>query len=132
MASTAPPSVVMFYLDEHVSPAVAAYLRRYAIDVLTAQEAGRAGLAISDADQLTFATGTNRALVTRDRDFLNPRIVPQLATGQHAGIAHLLRSTSVGEQGRYLRFVAETETPANLIGRLLFLQPIPTGTFPDD
>src|SRR5579872_549594 len=89
---------VRYFLDEHIDPGVIPYLRSHGIDVLTAVEAGRANQRISDADQLTYATAQGRVLVSRDKHFLNPREVPQLATGQHAGIVSLRRLAGIGEQ----------------------------------
>src|SRR5262249_46512196 len=88
----APATPVRYFLDEHIDPGVAQYLRAHGIDVLTAPEAGRANQRISDTDQLAYATACGRALVSRDRHFLNPREVPQLGTGQHAGVVSLRRT----------------------------------------
>ena len=57
---------IRYYLDQHVYGAVTHGLRQHAIDVLTAQEAGRCGL--PDLDQLAFATAEERVLVTFDPD----------------------------------------------------------------
>jgi hypothetical protein len=72
---------VQYFLDQHVHGAVPGGLRKYGVDVLTAQEAGRCGL--SDADQLAFATAQERVVVTYDADYL------ALAAGgvTHAGVA---------------------------------------------
>ena|SRR5438093_565388 len=62
------------------------------INVLTAQEAGRCGLA--DTDQLKFATANERVMVTFDPDFL----ALHSSGMQHAGIAwsHMLKY-SIGQ-----------------------------------
>lgn len=112
--------------------AIALALRRYGIDVLTADEAGRAHKAISDDAQVAFAGGMGRIFVSNDTDVLNPKVVPQIATGQHAGIVYIEQNVSIGEQVRYLRFIAETETPASIAGQIRFYQPIPHGIFDDD
>ena len=70
-----------FYLDQHISNAVADALRRRGADVSTAQELGRCGL--SDAEQLQFAAGQGRVVVTFDSDF----VALDSAGAQHAGIA---------------------------------------------
>jgi hypothetical protein len=127
-----PATPVRYFLGEHIDPGVAQYLRAHGIDVLTSPEAGQANQRISDTDQLACATACGRALVSRDRHFLNPREVPQLDTGQHAGIVSLRRTVGVGEQGRYLRFVAETETMDGMAGQIRFYEPIPRGMFDDD
>ena len=53
---------VRFYADQHYPAPVTAGLRRRGIDVLTAQDAGQCGAI--DADQLAFATGLGRTLLT--------------------------------------------------------------------
>lgn len=62
------PEQIQFFLDEHIPAAVGVGLRFRGIDVLTIQEAERAGL--SDSDQLQFATEQNRVIVSFDSDFL--------------------------------------------------------------
>ena len=128
------PAAVRYYFDEHVRSAVARYLREHGVDVLTAHEAGRANQQIPDSEQLAYSLSIHRVLVTSDADFLNPRVVPQLATGQHAGVVRLRSApyVSIGDQGRYLRYLAETETMASLAGQIRFYKPIPRGLFVDD
>jgi len=66
-------------LDENVDVRLAALLRQGGHDILTTVEAGRANRALSDADQLEFATQAGRAIFTHNvKDF-----VP-LATQWHA------------------------------------------------
>jgi predicted nuclease of predicted toxin-antitoxin system len=55
-------SAPKLYLDEHVSPRLAAQLRRYGFDAISCQEAQT--LSLSDADQLAFASDQQRAIVT--------------------------------------------------------------------
>lgn len=71
---------IRFYFDQHVWASVAAGLRILGIDVLTAQESGRCGMA--DADQLAFASAEERVMATFDSDFL----VLHNAGVPHAGI----------------------------------------------
>lgn len=59
---------IRFYADQHYPAPVTAGLRRRGIDISTAQEAGLCGA--SDADQLAFASGQGRVLLTFDSDFL--------------------------------------------------------------
>ena len=131
-AGMSPQAPVCYYFDEHVLGAIVPYLRRYSIDVLTAYEAGRANQQIPDAEQLTYATEQGRVLVSRDKHFLNPHVVPQIATRQHAGIVCLRRDASIGDQARYLRYLAETATMESLAGQISYYQPIPRGLFDDD
>jgi predicted nuclease of predicted toxin-antitoxin system len=62
------PERIRFHLDEHVSHAVAAGLRRRGLDITTAVEIGLR--AASDEEQLAFAFSQGRVLVTHDRDLL--------------------------------------------------------------
>ena len=130
--SEAASSDVTIYLDEHINPAITTYLRTHGIDVLTALEAGRANQRIPDFEQLDFATSVGRVLVSRDADFLNPSTVPQLNTGQHAGIVTIRRTASIGEQARYLRYIAETETMETMAGQIRYYEQVPKGLFSDD
>ena len=123
---------IKYFLDEHIDPDVAAYLHARAIEVLTARDARRANRGISDADQLDFATAQGRVLVSRDEDFLKPREVPQLLSGMFAGIVALRRTVTVGEQARYLRYIAETETMETMASQIRYFQHIPRGLFDDD
>jgi predicted nuclease of predicted toxin-antitoxin system len=75
------------YLDEDVNPAVAILLDADGIDVLSAQKAGRANRKITDEEQLTFAAGQGRAIITHNvKDY--DRLARQWATEgkMHAGI----------------------------------------------
>ena len=53
------------YFDEDVSVVVAAILRARGFEVVTTRESGRLGL--PDAEQLAFAAGAGRALLTHNR-----------------------------------------------------------------
>ncbi len=58
-----------YYLDEDISPKIAAILRKGGVDAVSAHDAGR--LQISDQDHLEFAAAAGRCLVTRNRnDFI--------------------------------------------------------------
>jgi hypothetical protein len=59
---------IRYYMDQHYPAAVTAGLRRKGIDVSTAQEAERCGL--PDPEQLAFATGQQRVMVSFDSDYL--------------------------------------------------------------
>ena len=74
--------MLRFYLDEHVSTAVAKGLRWRQIDVKTSAEAGL--LAIPDSQQLEFAKQESRVIFTNDADFLR-----MAAEGiEHCGIVY--------------------------------------------
>ena len=71
------------YTNENFPLPVAEELRRLGHDVLTVQEAGKGGQAITDPDVLAFAASERRALVTINRKHF---IRLHLATPRHAGI----------------------------------------------
>jgi hypothetical protein len=74
------------YLDEDVSVVVGAILKARGFDILTTRDAGQLGL--SDAQQLAFAAGTGRVLVTHSRVDFERVHRERLETGRtHAGIA---------------------------------------------
>ena len=71
------------YADEHFPHPVVELLRGLGHDVLTVQDAGKAGLKIPDDEVLAFATRNNRAVLTLNRqDFKQlHRVQPE-----HGGI----------------------------------------------
>ena len=76
---------IRLYLDRHVMTRLAADLRSRGYDVLTTQEAGRD--TTSDEDQLAFATGDGRAILTFNiRDFAPLHGQWQAAGRAHAGV----------------------------------------------
>ena len=75
--------MAVLHSDECFPFGVVTELRRLGHDVLTARDAGRAGLGLDDSDVLAFATARGRAVLTHNRcDYvrLHRRRVP------HAGI----------------------------------------------
>jgi predicted nuclease of predicted toxin-antitoxin system len=59
------------YADEHFPRIVSEFLRTAGHDVLTVQEAGKAGLGIPDPEVLEFAANNDRAILTLNRfDFI--------------------------------------------------------------
>lgn len=82
---------IKFYLDEHVSRAVAKGLRQRGADVLTVPEAGMIGA--SDEEHLARAEREGRVIFTQDDDFL--RLAAQ--GYPHAGIVYARQPTPIGE-----------------------------------
>lgn len=79
------------YFDEDtMSRALVVATRRQGFDVMTSREAGMDGS--SDEEQLTFATGAGRLLITTNRDDFARISAVWLRTGRsHAGLAILTR-----------------------------------------
>ena len=73
------------YLDEDLSPVIAARLRERGIDVTTAQEVGNVQL--DDRAQLAYATREGRAIVTANVvDFIELAHETVATNTEHAGI----------------------------------------------
>ena len=74
-----------FYLDEDIKPLLADMLRTRGIDCLAAREAGN--LSKSDLEQLTFATRSNRTIITCNIvDYLHLAITWAAEGRAHTGI----------------------------------------------
>ena len=75
-----------YYLDEHLSPVIAALCReRYGLDVLSTEAAGRKGR--TDEEQLAFAASEGRCIVTQDRDdFIELTFAFAASRRPHAGV----------------------------------------------
>jgi hypothetical protein len=107
--------LVRYYLDEHIDPAIGAGLRARGIDVLTTIESGHEQA--SDLEQLEFARGEHRVIVTRDSDFL-----ALAAQGiEHAGIVfwHSKRR-SIGKLVHRLVALWRTMTGEDMRNRVQF------------
>lgn len=95
-----------FYLDEDLSPAVAAALRRRGIDALDAHEAGNLGL--TDAEQLAFAARVRRCLVTGNaRDFVQLGRRSVFDARPHAGVVLCPPRLRRGDVGALVRALAD-------------------------
>lgn len=87
-----------FYLDEDLSPRIAAALRRQGIDAVSTHEPGKART--SDHQQLRFAATERRCLVTRNReDFVRLSREAFENDEPHAGIIICPRSVTGAEIG---------------------------------
>lgn len=104
-----------YYFDEHVLGAVARSLRKRGIDVVTAEEAGRAHKGIDDDAQLAYAIEHGRVMVTSDRDYV------LLARTQfpHAGVVLLQKALSIGGFIEYLELFALATSSEWMCNRLV-------------
>ena len=110
-----------FYLDEDLSPRVAAIARGLGLDVVSAIEAGHRGL--DDEDQLRLAAREGRCLVTENRaDFVRLTTVcfeeqrphagvlllpDSLPTDHFTGIAHALAVYARAHAGAPMAYVVD-------------------------
>jgi len=108
------------YLDEHISPLLAAILLERGIDCLTARDAGMLG--DSDDAQLRYATAHRRVLVTFNRkDFL--ALASQWAENgrAHAGLI-VSKQAAVPELLRLVLHVVTRHRQDDLTNHILWLQ----------
>jgi predicted nuclease of predicted toxin-antitoxin system len=74
-----------FYLDEHLSPQIAAIARALGLDAVSALDVGPPGR--SDADHLRQAAEEGRTVVTKDhRDFTRLTVSFAQSAAPHAGV----------------------------------------------
>lgn len=106
--------MLSYYFDEHMKSAIARQLRSRGIDVLTAQEAGRAGKEIPDSDQLAYATSLGRVIVTRDHHFE----VLAYTQRPHAEIIRLQKEDTIGNYIEFLEYAAHVYEPEYMRNRL--------------
>jgi predicted nuclease of predicted toxin-antitoxin system len=104
-------------MDVHAPLAVTEALRQRAVDVLTAQEDGKARL--EDPPLLDRATTLGRVLFTQDEDFLAEAARRQRAGQPFDGIAyaHQMRVT-IGQCVRDLELMAKLYESADMANRL--------------
>ena len=103
-------------MDEHVPNAVALALRRRAVDVRTAEEAGLLGA--PDEDYLAHSRAAGRVLVTHDSDFLRLHRQNQ----RHAGIAYSQQGTrTIGELVAGLVVIYEVLDSGEMVGQVEFI-----------
>jgi predicted nuclease of predicted toxin-antitoxin system len=108
--------MLRFHLDESVSSAVAAGLRRRGIDVTTATEAGLR--TAPDEAHFEFAIRAGRVLVAHDADFL------ALAANnvRHTGIAYChSQSRTVGQIIQALVTMNALLEPTAMTGKVQFI-----------
>ncbi len=110
------PLALKFHLDEHVSPAIAAGLRRRGIDVTTTREVGLAGA--DDTDHIAFALPVDRVIVTHDEDYL----LLHAQGVRHAGIAYCHQhARSVGQILSTLVLLWQVLEPREMANRVEYL-----------
>ncbi len=107
-------------MDENVNRAITVGLRQRGIDVLTAQEDGRAGA--PDDEILSRSTELGRVLFSQDDDLLREAKQRQVEGVRFSGViySHQLRIT-IGECVRDLELVAEATQPQDLVDSVLHL-----------
>ena len=105
-----------FYFDEHIPLAIPKALVRNGVDVLTVRDSGR--VAISDIEQLAFASQQGRVMVTMDSDY-----IALAAQGTpHAGIAYAQpRKRSIGELVDALTLVYDVLAPERMADQVKYL-----------
>jgi len=95
---------VRLYTDEMTSPDLARALQREDYDALSCHDAGLSNRAISDEDQLAYASREGRAILTFNAsDFLRLDREWKAASRRHAGIIIVPRPLPLG---RLVRSVA--------------------------
>ncbi len=98
------------YLDEDLSPAIAALLRRHGIDATSAQGVGNVQL--DDRAQLAYAARESRAIVTANVvDFIELAHEAVATNSEHAGII-LVPGSFRGDQFQAIaEAIGETAKP---------------------
>ena len=108
---------IKYHLDESVSNAVANGLEYRGMDVTTSKVAGLIGA--SDLQQLAYARGQGRVLVTHDDDFL--RI--HAAGTEHAGIVYVhQKRLTIGQTVLALLALHRNQSAEAMTSRVEFLQ----------
>lgn len=109
-------NAIRFFADEHFPLPVVEALRRRGMDVLSAQEAGRCRL--PDPDQLSFALGQGRVVLTFDSDFV---ALHRLGVA-HAGIVwYPATKYSIGDLIRALLLLHAVLSAAEMKNHLEYL-----------
>ncbi len=106
---------IRFHLDENMPHAVAEGLRRRDVEVTTSTDAELVGA--SDEQQLAFALGESRVIVTRDADLLRLNALGV----QHAGIVYWTERRSIGQLIAAVDMLSLRYTGEEMQGRVVFL-----------
>ena len=109
-------AAMSLYLDENLTPKIAAQLRQKGIDIVTVYDLGLAG--DKDANHLVRATEMGRALVTADTDFLR-----LAASGmEHAGIVFgVQEDNTIGDWIKALELICFVYTADDMKNHVEYL-----------
>jgi len=103
---------VKLYTDEHIDPALAVQLRQVGYDTQSTQEAGLANQNVGDEDQLIYAAGQGRALLTFNiADFIDLDREWKASGRAHAGIIVSAEITNFAELFRRVKLHLDTYPP---------------------
>lgn len=108
-------TAVRYFLDEHISRAVASGRRERGIDAVLAHDAGAKGA--TDEQVIVRAAQHGRVVVTQDADFL--RLHSQGI--RHAGIAYATTAMPIGSMIRGLLLIHDVLTAEDMIGHVEFI-----------
>jgi hypothetical protein len=109
-------AAISLYLDENLTPKIAAQLRQKGIDVVTVHDLGLTG--DTDVNHLVRATEMGRVLVTADTDFL------RLAAGgmEHAGIVFgVQEDNTIGDWVKALELICFVYTADDIKNHVEYL-----------
>jgi hypothetical protein len=105
-------------VDEHISDAIVAGLRRNEVDVVTLAQEGRLGR--RDPAQLTWAADQGRVFVTHDEDYV--ALARSLAA--HSGVGYCHQDKYRGRPGDLIRRIVQLHAELSAeawVGRVVFL-----------
>jgi predicted nuclease of predicted toxin-antitoxin system len=112
--------MIAFYLDENVEGQIVRGLRARGIDILTAEEDGRA--ATPDPEVLDRATELGRVAFSRDRDFLREGTRRQREGIPFAGVIYARKAhVSIGRCIDDLELLARAGMPEDFENSVQFL-----------
>jgi hypothetical protein len=113
---------IRLFTDEMINPSLAPELRRRGYDVESCDEAGRSQRRISDADQLEYATGQGRAILSfNKRDFIALDRSYKGGVRRHAGIIVAPQIDDLGVLLRAVQRHLDTVEPEMQADTLLWL-----------
>jgi hypothetical protein len=113
---------VALFTDELINPALAVELRTRGYDAVSCHEAGRNNQRISDRDQLSYAAGDGRAILTNNaRDFIPLDVRWKRRGRTHIGIVIYAGVPPLGDLPRRVIIHLDTITPEIQHDALLWL-----------